>query len=395
MYANALLQARRALPGPSRSQADGVIATGTSAVACGAARPGCELGDGVLTAAELRTRLFEGAVHTEEGLSPGAADEVVLPVIGEEEFLAEGHGSYFGRFESDEAWRAEMARITDPLFGTAPTASRPAGEREWMIVDSFCRQSLWGRWSDGYYVDGTTPLPADDPSFPARSAMRHGCERALFDQLPNLVPLKVTDAGVGQTDDGTGEALRFSVSTANRGQYALDLTAIPNAGFPQTSDAYQCVMWSTDRVCQERRLVGTFTFHDAHTHYHFEEYALYELRRLKPNGEPDMSSEGLAAPGFKASFCLIDYDQDRPATNPMYDAPHPLYLTCTGSFGVGVQGISPGWRDTYDASLPGQQIPIAGVPRGRDYALVITADPENLLWETNEDDNVAWSKIRI
>ncbi|MGH2709658.1 MAG: lysyl oxidase family protein [Actinomycetota bacterium] len=395
MYANALLQARRALPGPSRTQQDGLVATGASPVACGAVRPDCELGDGVLTAAELRTRLLHGAVHTPQGLSPGTVNQPVLPPLGEDEFLSEGHGTYFGRLDGDEAWQTELDRITGPLFGTAAPTPRPNGEREWMIVDSFCRQALWGRWSDGYYVDEVTQLPPDNPAFPVRTAMRHGCERALFDQLPNLVPLKPADAGVGSTDDGTGEALRFSVSTANRGRFALDLTAVPNAGFPQTSDAYQCVMWTTDRVCQERTLVGTFTFHEAHTHYHFEDYALYELRRFRANGEPDMSPGGLAAPGFKASFCLIDYDQDRPPDSPIYELPHPLYLTCTGSFGVGVQGISPGWKDTYDSSLPGQQIPIAGVPRGQDYALVITADPENQLWETNEEDNVAWSKVRL
>jgi hypothetical protein len=263
-----------------------------------------------------------------------------------------------------------------------------------MIVDSFCRQSFWPRWSGGYYVDGVTQLPADSPTFPTRTALRQTCERALFDQLPNLVPLKPTDIHVGTADDGSGDALRFTVSTANRGKYALDLTGIPNAGYPDTTDAYQCVMWVTDRVCQERRAVGTFRFHDVHTHYHFEDYASYELRRIV-NGEPDMSPAGLVAPGVKASFCLIDYDPDQPSDNPVYQQPHPLYLTCTGSFGVGVQGISPGWKDTYSAGLAGQQIELEGVPRGQTYALVITADPTNRLWEMNETDNVAWDDFRL
>ena len=60
-----------------------------------------------------------------------------------------------------------------------------------------------------------------------------------------------------------------------------------------------------------------------------------------------------------------------------------------------MQGISPGWRDVYTSDLDGQQIPLAGVPRGRDYALVITADPSNRLWETDETDNVSWIKVRL
>ncbi len=154
-------------------------------------------------------------------------------------------------------------------------------------------------------------------------------------------------------------------------------------------------MWTTHRVCQERVHVGNFAFHQAHAHYHFQDYALYELRRLDAEGRPDMTPGGLVAPGTKAAFCLIDYDPDGPASHPVYENEHPLYLTCTGSFGVGVQGISPGWRDTYRSGLDGQQIPIAGVPRDRDYALVITADPTNRLWETREDDNVSWERVQL
>src|SRR5688572_11924130 len=69
MFARSLYWARTQLDGP-RSQDAGVLATGT-AVVCGESRPDCELGDGVLTAKELRTRLFEGAVHTPQGLNPG------------------------------------------------------------------------------------------------------------------------------------------------------------------------------------------------------------------------------------------------------------------------------------------------------------------------------------
>ncbi|HEV3474536.1 MAG TPA: lysyl oxidase family protein [Actinomycetota bacterium] len=228
----------------------------------------------------------------------------------------------------------------------------------------------------------------------ALSSMSGAQASSQLDQLPNLVPLAPYDLHVGSTDDGRGDAIRLSVSTANRGRYALDLTGVPNMGFPQVSDAYQCVAWVTERVCQDRRLVGQFVFHAAHDHYHFEDYALYELRRLDETGRPDMSPEGLAAPGVKASFCLIDYDRDGSPPHPVYEHEHPLYLTCTGSFGVGVQGISPSWRDTYRSGLDGQQIPIDGVPDG-DYAVVVTADPKNRLAETNETDNVSFAPVRL
>ncbi len=176
MYARALHEARVALPGPSRVQEDGVVARGP-AIGCGDARPDCELGDGVLTAEELRDRLLKGAVHTPQGyaatLFGGAAP--TPRTSWEDEFLTEGHGSYFGRMNSDEEWLTELARIVDPMLGTAPALERPDGEAEWFVVDSFCRQQLWGFWDDGYYVDGETELPPRDPAWPRRSAIMGNC----------------------------------------------------------------------------------------------------------------------------------------------------------------------------------------------------------------------------
>lgn len=172
-YARALYLARRDLRGASRIQRDGVIAVGAN-YACGRARKACELGDGRLTADELRQRLFFGAIHTEAGMTPAGIGE--LPVVGEEEFLNEGHGSYFGRETGRvKDWLAEFERILAPLEGRAKPLKRPEGEREWMIVDSFCRQHLWGSWRGGYYVVDKTELPGFDPMAPLRSAIEANC----------------------------------------------------------------------------------------------------------------------------------------------------------------------------------------------------------------------------
>lgn len=405
MYARALHAARRALAGTSRRQETGVIADehpdperGEQPFACAPARPSCELGDGLLTATELRTRLLHGAKHTGKGMvAPGVGETPLLSA--EQQFLHEGHGSYFARLDGTEAWAAEEARIVNPMLGAAGVLSRPAGERDWMIVDSYCRQGLWGAWTGGYFSGGTS-LPAPSASYPLRSVLQSDCERVLpADHLPNLVPLPPFDLHLGQPDPGTdGPVIRLSVSTANRGDYAMDLQGItnPETAAPPSSTAYQCIAWTTHRVCQGRKAVGRFTYHDVHLHYHFEDYAKYELRHLLSTGTPDMSPAGVAAPGGKASFCLLDYDQDRPPSHPIYSVEHPLYLTCAGGFsgGLAPQGISPGWKDTYVQSLDGQQIEIGDVPDG-DYAVVVTADPDDLLFETNEADNISFTKITL
>jgi hypothetical protein len=173
-YARALYLARRDLSGPSRIQQRGVIARGGK-YRCAAARRDCELGDGVLTAMELRRRLFQGAVHTEAGATDPLG-VVPLPAVGEDEYLAEGYGSYFARETGkDQDWLKEFDRILGPLEGRSKPLKRPDGERQWMIVDSFCRQHLWGPWEEGAYVDGKTKLPGPDPAWPTRSSIEESC----------------------------------------------------------------------------------------------------------------------------------------------------------------------------------------------------------------------------
>jgi hypothetical protein len=213
------------------------------------------------------------------------------------------------------------------------------------------------------------------------------------EELPNLVPLPLYDLDVEKAEDDPDlPALRFAMATANRGDYALDLFAEP-AG-PGEATAHQCVDWATDRVCAGRQEVGRFVWHAEHAHHHLEDFALYELRRFRRNGVPDMSRAGLVATSGKVSFCIIDveYDDESEQPSPLYWLPHPLYYSCI--VGAGFQGISPGWRDVYTRGTPGQEIVLAGVAPGT-YALVVTTDPEDRLLETDESDNVAVTGVEI
>jgi hypothetical protein len=174
IYARSLYIARQAMLGPSRIQKDGVIATGRGF--CGPQRQKCEVDDNALTAPELRTRLLHGAVHTPEGVTAAGVGEA--PPVREDEFIAEGHGSYFGREAGpkSKAWEKEFVRILAPMFGLAKEPKRPEGEEEWMIVDSWCRQHIWGDWSFGYYHLDKTELPAEDPlNWPVRTQIQQQC----------------------------------------------------------------------------------------------------------------------------------------------------------------------------------------------------------------------------
>ena len=196
-YARALWLARQRLAGPSRVQAGGLIARGKGG--CGKARKDCELADGALTRNELQARLFGGATPTSGGFAgrrtvPSQAAGLVpvpapvggapipfltAPAVADTRFFSEGHGTYRARLDGTAKWLAEFdSRLWLVLTGDRPAPKRPPGEAEWFVVDSFCRQSIWGSWSQGAYADGRTPLPAPNPAFPSRTAYEIGC-RAL------------------------------------------------------------------------------------------------------------------------------------------------------------------------------------------------------------------------
>ncbi|MGH3119330.1 MAG: S8/S53 family peptidase [Gaiellales bacterium] len=173
LYAEALYWARKRLDGPSRIQADGVIAMGAP-VACGSSNPTCELADGVLDAQELRTRLFDGASRAPRGMTPGYYSDDTDITTDEYRFMAEGHGVYTARLGGTTELMKEIDAITLPMDGSAAALPPGPGETEWFRVDSFCRQQIWGSWSAGYYRVGS-PLPDPSPLWPLRTTLAAGC----------------------------------------------------------------------------------------------------------------------------------------------------------------------------------------------------------------------------
>ena len=172
-YARGLYLARKAMAGPSRVQAAGVISVGKAS--CGKARRQCEVGDGRLTAVELRDRLLKGAKSAGGGTSPGGL--APLDRIADEHYANEGFGTYYARLRADDQmWLAEFDRFFGPVVGTRAALVRPADEKAWFLVDSWCRQHVFGTWSGGYYRDGRDTLPAPDPlAAPVRTAYSVAC----------------------------------------------------------------------------------------------------------------------------------------------------------------------------------------------------------------------------
>lgn len=210
--------------------------------------------------------------------------------------------------------------------------------------------------------------------------------------LPNLVP-NVEDLLIQTfrfTDDGftfeNGLFLWFDTRAQNLGDVPLQIT-VDEVETPETSTVSQCVSWrSADaHVCRETEEAGGFEWHAAHNHFHYTDFARYELRTLAADGRPDYSDAGLLRVSEKVSFCLIDSERvqdDGSATQ--------FYMTCLPT----VQGVSPGWTDIYTADLEGQNFSIEGLSDGR-YALIIDMNYAGTIQETDDTDDFLEATIEL
>jgi hypothetical protein len=164
--------------------------------------------------------------------------------------------------------------------------------------------------------------------------------------------------------------LRFANTVSNHGG-PLEITVDANKRIYQ--NVYDA-LWGGSVV--DSRMVGSdLIFHPTHNHFHFADFARYDLLVQDSRGAFRRSPRQ----SQKTTFCIIDYRRVN-APGPS----SPGYTTC----GDDVQGLSAGWGDTYTADLPDQWI-VLGSSRlaNGNYAIRSTADPYNKLRESNEGNN--------
>jgi hypothetical protein len=161
----------------------------------------------------------------------------------------------------------------------------------------------------------------------------------------------------GNIPTGTHRSLRFSVLIVNEGDADL-YVGDPLKHMDPNGDG--------DFADQD----GLFEFASCHAHFHFRNYATYELLRINPDG-----SLGTPVQSRKRGFCMLD------TTPSSTDAASPkgrYYLNCGNLTLHGNQGISTGFGDMYVKQLPGQLFllsdPKEPVAPGK-YVIRITANP--------------------
>src|SRR5918995_415384 len=129
--------------------------------------------------------------------------------------------------------------------------------------------------------------------------------------------------------------------------------------------------------------------HQSRYWWKFYNAARFELWRVDADGERTR----LVRTGPKVAYCLRDLTRTRPKLRRSPRVAH--YPACSTNPDVQhvTIGTSPGWADIYPPAYPEQWIDVTGL-RGC-FAYVHIADPENGIFESNEDNNEAQAIIRL
>jgi Lysyl oxidase len=219
--------------------------------------------------------------------------------------------------------------------------------------------------------------------------------------LPDLVVESPDDIVLEQPRDSRRVLLRFSHSTANIGTGPLEIYPDLKTGRCGKKGrrgrvAHQAIYQDANSDGEFGRAidsglteapVGCMIYHEIHEHYHFEDFARYELYRL--------GSGKLAEVSKKVSFCVVDSHKYMPQLPGSPGNPYYRFEDCEDA--AGTHGISVGWADKYGAGTPGQEFDVTGLGKGS-FCLVTRADPNSRLTESatgGEDNNLQTAAIRF
>jgi hypothetical protein len=232
------------------------------------------------------------------------------------------------------------------------------------------------RRSARHIEDQVPYLPPELPN--TNAPLADGSSARLL--LPDLQTLPPSDLEIVTLRDGSRE-LRLSNIIWNSGEGPLELEGVSSPATRQTRVIQHVHVRAGS---QHDHLVGEFIFHPTHVHWHFEEFTLYELWSLTPDGRLG----AIVSSSDKLSYCVIDTDVINPE-NPAF-TPRRRYYGC----GRSLQGLSAGWGDQYKSFLDGQSIQLSGVQNGY-FALISTANPEAIVLESNYSNNTARHYLKI
>jgi hypothetical protein len=195
------------------------------------------------------------------------------------------------------------------------------------------------------------------------SCVRTG--RALY---PELRTLPASDLTFDRLDDGT-YVLRFGNTVWNAGEGRLEIEGNPNPNPNGVKKIYQNLYDAPvgGNLVSHKQVNSDIIYHPTHMHFHFANFASYLLLQRNAAGVYQETTKK----GTKTSFCIMDTER--------FEGSYPdQYREC----GTALQGLTPGWGDTYGYTLPDQWVVLGTQPLADgEYGIQSTADPKGVLNE--------------
>ena len=202
--------------------------------------------------------------------------------------------------------------------------------------------------------------------------------------LPDLRSLPAW--GIGVED---GRYLRFSATVWNAGPGRLVVDGFRRRNNPDLMDAYQYFFTSSGKQKGYAPVGGMeWDDRDGHTHWHFQDFAVYQLLDAKKK---------FVVRSSKEAFCLANTDAINYLVKGANWKPDntDLHTSCGDRGSLGVREVlDTGSGDTYEQYLPGQSFDLKGLANGT-YYIQIKANPEKVLYEERTSNNNSYRKVVI
>ena len=209
----------------------------------------------------------------------------------------------------------------------------------------------------------------------------------LLPDLDQRAPTEISVRTV-EADEVARHVVAFTARVENVGSGPLILIG-ERANALASSMAVTQTVRHADGTSVAHRIEGEMRYEPGgHSHWHLQEFMVYELR--------EASSNGLARPDQKTGFCVGDRYR-----SPSIVPARPRRATMTEECGRRdpaalriVSGISPGFGEIYEPVVEGQYIDVTGLAAGR-YLLVHRTNPARTLAESAWDNNDASALVEL
>jgi hypothetical protein len=230
---------------------------------------------------------------------------------------------------------------------------------------------------------GGTGVP-EDPAVPLNPCL--GLEAAEL-LCPNLRMQPPSDLRVSTTRSGR-RLLHATNSIDSRGEGPAELRGKRNGKHYMEANQRIVLRGGGRRTVETPARLGFKNIPGQGGYWKYRDAGLFEIWTLDANDQP----VARVRVGPKQYYCLRDLVR----TRAMAGSPRGrVYPACNQNRRVNAVtlGTSVGWSDVYPSSYHEQYIEVTGL-RGR-YGFFHIADPNNGIWENDEDDNAAMTIVSL